>query len=210
MSRLLFRFYDTDEGSIRIDGMDIRDCTQTSLREVLGVVPQDTVMFNDSIRYNLAYARNDATDEEVQAAAKAANLSDFIESLPQGYDTVVGERGLKLSGGEKQRMAIARVILKNPTIIVFDEATSSLDTRSEQTILEGLNAAAERATSLVIAHRLSTIVDADEILVLDAGEIVERGTHDELLQNQSLYANLWQLQQHEGAKSHQNTSDDGA
>ncbi len=208
LSRLLFRFYDTDEGAIRIDGMDIRDCTQSSLREVLGVVPQDTVMFNDSIRYNLAYARNDATDEEVKAAAKAANLSEFIDSLPQGYDTVVGERGLKLSGGEKQRMAIARVILKNPTIIVFDEATSSLDTRSEQTILEGLNAAAERATSLVIAHRLSTIVDADEILVLDAGEIVERGTHDELLQNQSLYANLWQLQQHEGAKSNQNSSDD--
>jgi len=196
LSRLLFRFYDTDEGAIKIDGIDIRDCTQASLRQALGVVPQDTVMFNDSIRYNLAYARNDATDEEVTAAARAANLDTFIESLPQGYDTVVGERGLKLSGGEKQRMAIARVLLKNPPIIVFDEATSSLDTRSEQTILEGLNTAAERATSLVIAHRLSTIVDADEILVLDAGEIVERGTHDELLRRNGLYANLWQLQQH--------------
>lgn len=196
LSRLLFRFYDTDEGAIRIDGVDIRDCTQASLRQALGVVPQDTVMFNDSIRYNLAYARSDATEEEVKAAARAANLDAFIESLPQGYDTVVGERGLKLSGGEKQRMAIARVLLKNPPIIVFDEATSSLDTRSEQTILEGLNTAAERATSLVIAHRLSTIVDADEILVLDAGVIVERGTHDELLSKLGLYAELWQLQQH--------------
>lgn len=196
LSRLLFRFYDTDEGAIRIDGVDIRDCTQASLRRGLGVVPQDTVMFNDSIRYNLAYAKKDATDEEVREAAKAANLDEFIKSLPQGYDTVVGERGLKLSGGEKQRMAIARVILKRPPIIVFDEATSSLDTRSEQMILEGLNSVAKRATSLVIAHRLSTIVDADEILVLDAGEIVERGTHEALLQNEGLYADLWQLQQH--------------
>jgi len=200
LSRLLFRFYDTDEGAIRIDGVDIRDCTQASLRQTLGVVPQDTVMFNDSIRYNLAYARQDATDEEVKQAARSANLDAFIESLPQGYETVVGERGLKLSGGEKQRMAIARVLLKNPPIIVFDEATSSLDTRSEQTILEGLNAAAERATSLVIAHRLSTIIDADEILVLDAGEIVERGTHEALLRNDGLYANLWQLQQHSDDK----------
>jgi len=195
LSRLLFRFYDVDEGTIRIDGVDVRDCTQASLRQVLGVVPQDTVMFNDTIRYNLAYARADANDEQVRSAARAANLDEFIDSLPQGYDTVVGERGLKLSGGEKQRMAIARVILKDPAIIVFDEATSSLDTQSEQTILEGLNAAAERATSLVIAHRLSTIVDADEILVLDAGEIVERGTHDDLLQKQGLYSHLWALQQ---------------
>ncbi|MCL4144801.1 UNVERIFIED_CONTAM: hypothetical protein GTU68_015983 [Idotea baltica] len=195
LSRLLFRFYDADEGTIRVDGVDIRDCTQSSLRQVLGVVPQDTVMFNDTIRYNLSYARNDASDEEIHAAARAANLDKFIESLPQGYDTMVGERGLKLSGGEKQRMAIARVILKNPAIIVFDEATSSLDTQSEQTILEGLNAAAKIATSLVIAHRLSTITDADEILVLDAGEIVERGTHDELLRSAGLYASLWALQQ---------------
>jgi len=195
LSRLLFRFYEVGSGSIHIDGVDVRDCTQSSLRKALGVVPQDTVMFNDTIRYNLAYARDDASEAEIKAAAKAANLDVFIEALPQGYDTIVGERGLKLSGGEKQRMAIARVILKSPPIIVFDEATSSLDTRSEQTILEGLNAAAQRATSLVIAHRLSTIVDADEILVLDAGVIVERGTHDELLHRQGLYANLWQLQQ---------------
>lgn len=202
LSRLLFRFYDVDEGAIRIDGVDVRDCTQASLRQVLGVVPQDTVMFNESIRYNLAYARSDASDEEVKAAARAANLDKFIESLPQGYDTMVGERGLKLSGGEKQRMAIARVILKDPAIIVFDEATSSLDTQSEQTILEGLNAAAKRATSLVIAHRLSTITDADEILVLDAGEIVERGTHDELLKSQGLYSNLWALQQRADKDDH--------
>ncbi len=195
LSRLLFRFYDVNAGAIRIDGVDVRDCTQSSLREALGVVPQDTVMFNDTIRYNLSYAKNDASDSDIKAAAKAANLDAFIESLPQGYETVVGERGLKLSGGEKQRMAIARVILKSPPVIVFDEATSSLDTRSEQTILEGLNTAAKRATSLVIAHRLSTIVDADEILVLDAGEIVERGTHEQLLQSNGLYANLWQLQQ---------------
>jgi len=195
LSRLLFRFYDVDEGAVRIDGIDIRDCTQASLRNVLGVVPQDTVMFNESIRYNLAYADNNATDEQVKDAAKAANLDEFIDSLPHGYDTIVGERGLKLSGGEKQRMAIARVILKNPSIIVFDEATSSLDTQSEQTILDGLNAAAQRATSLVIAHRLSTIIDADEILVLDAGEIVERGTHENLLKNAGLYSTLWQLQQ---------------
>jgi len=201
LSRLLFRFYDVDEGAIRIDGVDVRDCTQASLRQVLGVVPQDTVMLNDTIRYNLAYALEDASEEQIKSAARAANLDKFIESLPEGYDTVVGERGLKLSGGEKQRMAIARVILKDPAIIVFDEATSSLDTQSEQTILEGLNAAAERATSLVIAHRLSTIIDADEILVLDAGEIVERGTHESLLQGDGLYSNLWALQQRANRES---------
>ena len=201
LSRLLFRFYDVDEGAIRLDGVDVRDCTQASLRQVLGVVPQDTVMFNDTIRYNLAYAQEDASEEQIKSAARAANLDQFIESLPDGYDTVVGERGLKLSGGEKQRMAIARVILKDPAIIVFDEATSSLDTQSEQTILEGLNAAAERATSLVIAHRLSTIIDADEILVLDAGEIVERGTHESLLQGGGLYSNLWALQQRANKES---------
>ncbi len=195
LSRLLFRFYEVDEGSVKVDGRDIREYTQGSLRAALGVVPQDTVMFNDSIRYNISYANPDASDEEVKNAAHKANLATFIEQLPQGYDTVVGERGLKLSGGEKQRMAIARVILKNPPIIVFDEATSSLDTRSEQTILEGLNAVAERATSLVIAHRLSTITDANKILVLDAGEIVESGTHAQLLAGNGLYANLWQLQQ---------------
>jgi len=202
LSRLLFRFYDVDEGAVRIDGVDVRDCTQASLRQVLGVVPQDTVMFNDTIRYNLAYALEDASDEQIKSAARAANLDKFIESLPKGYDTVVGERGLKLSGGEKQRMAIARVILKDPAIVVFDEATSSLDTQSEQTILEGLNAAAKRATSLVIAHRLSTITDADEILVLDAGVIVERGTHESLLLEDGLYSNLWALQQRADKESH--------
>ncbi len=195
LSRLLFRFYDVDDGAVRIDGVDVRDCTQASLRRALGIVPQDTVMFNESIRYNMAYADNNASEQDVQAAAKAANLDGFIDTLPEGYDTIVGERGLKLSGGEKQRMAIARVILKNPEIIVFDEATSSLDTQSEKTILEGLNAAAEKATSLVIAHRLSTIVDADEILVLDNGVIVERGNHEQLLESAGLYAHLWQLQQ---------------
>jgi len=194
LSRLLFRFYDVNEGSVRIDGVDVRDCTQSSLREALGVVPQDTVMFNDTIRYNLAYAHPEADDERVDEAARRANLDAFIAQLPQGYDTIVGERGLKLSGGEKQRMAIARVVLKNPPIIVFDEATSSLDTRSEQAILEGMNAVARRATSLVIAHRLSTIVDADQILVLDAGEIVERGTHESLLSEGGLYSDLWQMQ----------------
>lgn len=194
LSRLLFRFYDVNAGSVCIDGVDVRECTQTSLRESLGVVPQDTVMFNDTIRYNLAYANPEASDERVFEAARRANLDKFIAQLPQGYDTIVGERGLKLSGGEKQRMAIARVVLKNPPIIVFDEATSSLDTRSEQAILEGMDAVAERATSLVIAHRLSTIVDADQILVLDAGEIVERGTHDSLLRSGGLYSDLWHMQ----------------
>jgi ATP-binding cassette subfamily B protein len=190
----LFRFYDVDKGGIFIDGVDVRDCTQSSLRQALGVVPQDTVMFNDTIRYNLAYAHPDADDARVYEAARRANLAEFIAQLPQGYETIVGERGLKLSGGEKQRMAIARVVIKDPPIIIFDEATSSLDTRSEQAILEGMNAVARRATSLVIAHRLSTIVDADQILVLDAGRIVQRGNHESLLASGGLYADLWQLQ----------------
>ncbi|MGQ7844803.1 ABCB family ABC transporter ATP-binding protein/permease [Granulosicoccus sp. 3-233] len=194
LSRLLFRFYDVDDGQVLIDGVDVRDCTQSSLREALGVVPQDTVMFNDTIRYNLAYAHPEADDERVTEAARRANLESFIRELPQGYDTVVGERGLKLSGGEKQRMAIARVVVKDPPIIIFDEATSSLDTRSEQAILEGMNAVARRATSLVIAHRLSTVVDADQIIVLDAGQVVEQGTHEQLLEADGLYADLWQLQ----------------
>lgn len=195
LSRLLFRFYDVDSGSIRVDGVDVRDCTQASLRSQLGVVPQDTVMFNESLLYNLQYANASATRSDVEGAAEAANLSRFIEQLPEGYDTIVGERGLKLSGGEKQRVAIARVMLKAPPIIVFDEATSSLDTQTEKTILDGLNAAAERATSLVIAHRLSTIIDADQILVLDDGKIVERGNHRSLLANDGLYARLWFMQQ---------------
>ncbi len=194
LSRLLFRFYDVDSGQVLVDGVDVRDCTQASLRKALGVVPQDTVMFNDTIRYNLAYAHPDSSDEDVFEAARRAKLSDFIAELPQGYETVVGERGLKLSGGEKQRMAIARVVVKNPPIIIFDEATSSLDTQSEQAILEGMNAVAKRATSLVIAHRLSTVVDADQILVMDAGRIVEEGTHETLLEKNGLYATLWHMQ----------------
>jgi len=195
LSRLLFRFYDVDDGAIRVDGMDVRDCTQASLRAQLGVVPQDTVMFNESLQYNLEYACNGATLNDIKQAAKAANLDSFVEQLPGGYDTVVGERGLKLSGGEKQRVAIARVMLKAPPIIVFDEATSSLDSKTEKTILDGLNAAAEKATSLVIAHRLSTIIDADQILVLEQGRIVERGTHQSLLGDNGLYAQLWSMQQ---------------
>lgn len=197
LSRLLFRFYDVDEGSISIDGQNLQEVTQGSIRAAMGVVPQDTVMFNESIRYNLAYAKPGVSDETVMAAIKASNLSALISDLPEGLDTIVGERGLKLSGGEKQRVAIARVMIKNPPILVFDEATSSLDTRTEQSILESLNTAATRATTLVIAHRLSTIVDADQILVLDAGKIVERGTHEELLQAAGMYSSLWTMQQSE-------------
>lgn len=197
LARLLFRFYDVESGSISIDGQNISHVTQTSLRDNIGIVPQDTVLFNHSIEHNIRYARLDASDEEVQQAAKHANIHDFIVSLPQGYDTVVGERGLKLSGGEKQRIAIARVILKNPRILVFDEATSSLDSHSEQLILESLKAVAEKHTTLVIAHRLSTIIDADNIIVLDKGEVVEQGSHQQLLDKQGLYAHLWKLQQEE-------------
>jgi len=197
LARLLFRFYDVDAGSISIDGQNISSVTQASLRANIGIVPQDTVLFNCSIDHNIRYAKLDATDEEVQQAAKHANIHDFIISLPEGYQTVVGERGLKLSGGEKQRIAIARVILKNPRILVFDEATSSLDSHSEQLILESLKDVAEKHTTLVIAHRLSTIIDADNIIVLDKGQIVERGTHQQLLEKDGLYAHLWELQQEE-------------
>ena len=194
LARLLFRFYDVTAGSITIDGQDLRKVSQVSLREAIGIVPQDTVLFNDSIYHNIQYAQATATEAEVKRAARLANIHDFIEQLPDGYDTVVGERGLKLSGGEKQRVAIARVILKNPRILVFDEATSSLDSRSEQVILTSLKEVAEKHTTLVIAHRLSTIVDADQILVMDHGRIVEQGTHQQLIEKKGLYANLWEIQ----------------
>ena len=197
LARLLFRFYDAGDGRILVDGQDIRDVTRDSLRRNIGIVPQDTVLFNDVIYYNIAYGRPDATRSDIERAAAMANLKQFIESLPQGYETLVGERGLKLSGGEKQRVAIARAMLKNPPILVFDEATSSLDSNAEQAILVAMRELAEHRTSLVIAHRLSTIVDADEIVVLDHGAVVERGTHRELLHAGGLYAQLWTLQQRE-------------
>jgi ATP-binding cassette subfamily B protein len=190
--KLLFRFYDATQGRITIDGQDIRAVTQTSLRAAIGIVPQDTVLFNDTIYYNIAYARPEATRAEVEYAVKVAQLESFIKSLPQGYDTIVGERGLKLSGGEKQRVAIARVILKQPSIMVFDEATSALDTQTEKEIQSSLKRISQQHTTLVIAHRLSTIVDADEILVIDHGTIVERGTHTELLAKKGVYATLSQ------------------
>jgi len=195
LSRLLFRFYDVKAGRILIDGQDIREVSQSSLRTAIGIVPQDTVLFNDTIYYNLSYGRTDATREEIVEAARMAHIKEFIESLPEGYDTVVGERGLKLSGGEKQRVAIARAILKHPRIMVFDEATSSLDTKTEQAIQETLKEVAQDHTTLVIAHRLSTVVDADRILVMDEGRIVEQGTHQQLLAEKAVYAHMWSLQQ---------------
>ena len=195
LARLIYRFYDVDSGDIRISGQSIRSVTQSSLRRQIGIVPQDTVLFNDTIYYNIQYARPEASRDEVIEAAKLADIHDFIEQLPAGYETVVGERGLKLSGGEKQRVAIARVLLKNPPILIFDEATSSLDSRSERNILEALNRIARHKTTLVIAHRLSTIVDADRILVLEKGEIREQGSHEELLEHGRLYASMWAIQQ---------------
>jgi len=197
LSRLLFRFYDVNQGRILINGQDIRKVTQGSLRAVIGIVPQDTVLFNDTIYYNIAYGRPDATREEVIAAAQSAHIHAFIESLPQGYDSTVGERGLKLSGGEKQRVAIARAILKNPAILIFDEATSALDSKSEKAIQAELRAIAQNRTTLIIAHRLSTVIDADQILVMDKGRIVERGSHRELLGQDTLYAQMWNLQKQE-------------
>ncbi|NCN22646.1 MAG: ATP-binding cassette domain-containing protein, partial [Gallionella sp.] len=197
LSRLLYRFYDVHDGSISINGQDIRSVTQTTLRAAIGIVPQDTVLFNDTVYYNIAYGRPEASREAVIAAAQAAHIHDFIESLPQGYDTRVGERGLKLSGGEKQRVAIARAILKNPVILIFDEATSALDSKSEQAIQAELRAIAQNRTTLIIAHRLSTVVDADQILVMDKGQIIERGTHRELLECNGSYAQMWELQKRE-------------
>ena len=197
LARLLYRFYDVTGGAIRIDGQDIRAVSQDSLRAAIGIVPQDTVLFNDTIYYNIAYGRPEAAREEVVAAARSAHIHEFIVSLPQGYDTSVGERGLKLSGGEKQRVAIARTLLKNPALLVFDEATSALDTRTEKIIQAELADIARDRTTLVIAHRLSTIVDADEIVVLDQGRVVERGDHASLLAANGRYAALWAMQQRE-------------
>jgi ABC-type transport system involved in Fe-S cluster assembly fused permease/ATPase subunit len=195
LARLLFRFYDVGMGRISIDGQDIRHVTQDSLRAAIGVVPQDTVLFNDSIYYNIAYGRPDASRDEVIEAARAAHILNFIESLPQGWESVVGERGLKLSGGEKQRVAIARTLLKNPAILILDEATSALDTKTEKAIQAELLEIARSRTSLIIAHRLSTVVEADEILVMEGGRIVERGRHLELLAKNGVYAHMWALQQ---------------
>jgi ATP-binding cassette subfamily B protein len=197
LARLIYRFYDVNSGRITVDGQDIRDLTQDSLRAAIGIVPQDTVLFNQSIYYNIAYGRPDATRTEVERAAKMAHIWEFIEGLPKGWDTLVGERGLKLSGGEKQRVAIARAILKDPQILIFDEATSSLDSRTEQVIQETLAEVAAQHTTLVIAHRLSTVVDADEILVMSNGRVIESGTHAQLLAAGGVYADMWELQRKE-------------
>jgi ATP-binding cassette subfamily B protein len=194
ISRLLFRFYDVSGGHVRIDGRDVRDLTQDSLRAAIGVVPQDTVLFNDTIRYNIAYGRPGATQTEIEDAARLAQVHDFVMRLPDRYDTMVGERGLKLSGGEKQRVAIARTILKNPAILILDEATSALDSRTEQDIQQALRVVSRHRTTLTIAHRLSTVVEADEILVLHDGFVAERGSHAELLQRGGLYARMWSMQ----------------
>jgi ATP-binding cassette subfamily B protein len=194
IARLLYRFYDPTAGRILIDGQDIADVAQSSLRAAIGIVPQDTVLFNETIGYNIAYGRDGAAHEEVERAAAGAAIDRFIEVLPEGYESMVGERGLKLSGGEKQRVAIARTLLKNPPILVLDEATSALDSRTEQAIQQTLDRVAESRTTIMIAHRLSTIVDADQIVVLDNGRVVERGTHEALLDLGGSYADLWYRQ----------------
>ncbi|NDZ14596.1 metal ABC transporter permease [Variovorax sp. WS11] len=200
LARLLYRFYDVQQGRILIGGEDIREVTQASVRQAIGIVPQDTVLFNDTIEYNIAYGRPGASRAEVEQAARAARIHDFIAATPKGYETAVGERGLKLSGGEKQRVAIARTLLKNPPILIFDEATSALDSANERAIQSELKSAAQNKTTLVIAHRLSTVVDAHEILVLEGGVIVERGTHAQLLAREARYAQMWALQQIEAAE----------
>ena len=201
LSRLLFRFYDISSGSITIDGQDIRDITQSSVRACLGIVPQDTVLFNDTIRYNIGYGRPGSTDAEIEDAARRAHVSDFIERLPDKWQAMVGERGLKLSGGEKQRVAIARTLLKNPAIMIFDEATSALDSATEKSIQAELRDIAKDRTTLVIAHRLSTIIDANQILVMDQGRIVERGNFRELIEQNGKFAEMWRLQQQEEGKT---------
>jgi ATP-binding cassette subfamily B protein len=195
LARLLYRFYDVSDGRITIAGQDIRQVTQSSLRQAIGIVPQDTVLFNDTVEYNIAYGRPGASRAEVEEAARAAHIHNFIVATPKGYDTMVGERGLKLSGGEKQRVAIARTLLKNPPVLIFDEATSALDSANERAIQAELRGVAQGKTTLVIAHRLSTVVDAHEILVMEAGRIVERGSHSALLGQGGIYARMWALQQ---------------
>jgi ATP-binding cassette subfamily B protein len=197
LTRLLYRFYDVDDGRVTIDDRDIRDYTQASLRAAIAIVPQDTVLFNDTIFYNIRYGRTDADRDEVERAARAAHIHDFIMAMPDGYETEVGERGLKLSGGEKQRVAIARALLKNPAVLIFDEATSALDSQSEKSIQAELDRIQVGRTTLIIAHRLSTVMNADQILVMDGGHIVERGRHGELLASEGYYAQMWRLQQEE-------------
>jgi ATP-binding cassette, subfamily B, heavy metal transporter len=197
LARLLFRFYDPQGGRITVDGQDIAAVSQQSLRAAIGIVPQDTVLFNDSLRYNIAYGRDDASEEEVEAATRGASLDRFVEALPGGMEARVGERGLKLSGGEKQRVAIARTLVKNPPILILDEATSALDSRTEDAILATLRAVSTGRTTITIAHRLSTVVDADRIVVLDGGRVAEEGTHAELLRSGGLYADMWARQQAE-------------
>jgi len=195
LARLLFRFYDVQQGGVYLDAQDIKSVTQVGLRHVIGIVPQDTVLFNDTVAYNIAYGRPGASQDEIEAAAKSAQIHDFITSLPLGYKTMVGERGLKLSGGEKQRVAIARTLLKNPALLIFDEATSALDSETERAIQKELLALAQNRSTLIIAHRLSTVIHAHQILVMDAGQVIERGTHEELLQANGRYSEMWRVQQ---------------